>query len=204
MSLPIFLTQLRETGEVEVDIQMRTFRPRELRDAKELLAFIYQEEKFRIPAHAPIFDEKAASWAAGFLYRACQFLILRELGKEELEKWLKPFDDMITAPSIYSVDLSFRYLPDVLKLAKGLAPDDPLVAILMENASFWPFSSVGMRLEDWQNEAEILQHAALRQAYVDRIIEKKDKSRLQNEQVLTFVKSSLGAYVQTFWPTFNF
>ena len=44
---------------------------------------------------------------------------------------------------MYFVDLTFRYLPDLLQLAKGLAPGDALVAQLKATARQWPLSLVG-------------------------------------------------------------
>src|SRR6185503_3456988 len=104
---------------------------------------------------------EAAIWAASFLYRAVQLTMLRDLGEEVINKLLTPFNGPVSPESILSVDISFRYLPNVLNLAKGLAPEDVLVKRLQEATIQWPFSSVGMKVEGNMNIDAIMNNTCL-------------------------------------------
>ena len=76
------------------------------------------------------------------------------------------------SPSVcYSADLSLRYLPDLLSLAKGIASDDPLVHGLHAICRSWPLSSVGVPDVGELDTGAFLSHPTLRRLYVDRIIE---------------------------------
>ena len=54
----------------------------------------------------------------------------------------------ITPSTHYSVDLVFRFLPEVVIFARSAAAHDPLVEHLERFAREWPLSSVGMPGED--------------------------------------------------------
>jgi hypothetical protein len=105
--------------------------------------------------------------------------------------------------AIYSVDLTFRHLPDVFKFAKGLAPDDILVTILKENAVFWNFSSVGMDVGADIAHGNVLAHPSLRIAYIDRIIEAKDIKRVNSDAMREGVETALGDYAPQLWADFG-
>jgi hypothetical protein len=95
----------------------------------------------------------------------------------------------------YSVDLSFRYLPDLLSLAKGIAPADPLVTGLTGLARAWPLSSVGvLGIEGPVDVRPFIADPSLRQLYVDRIIDKADASRLGDPQIVDLVREALGDF----------
>jgi hypothetical protein len=70
----------------------------------------------------------------------------------------------------------------------------------MAAAIQWPFSSVGMKVEGEMNIDAIMQNACLRTAYIDRIIEARDRSRCNNELVNEYIKEALGDHGQVLWP----
>ena len=87
----------------------------------------------------------AALWGAEMMYAACQCLAFREIDEAELTRRLsRPFSGRPDASAHYSVDLTFRMLPDLYHRARSASRNDPLVARLQEWAEDWPLSSVGM------------------------------------------------------------
>ena len=199
MKLAQFILNLFEYGDVTVEDKVQVFSEKDLRDTVRGLDYFYKKDISNIPHTAPSFHPEAALWSAQYIYRAVQMIVLRELGEEEVKKHLTDYPFEKTPEVIYSVDLTMRYLSDLLNIAKGLAPDDILVKKLKQSALDFPFSSVGLKIEGELNEAVILSHTALKYAYADRIINKKDKSRIQNTNIQELIKELLGDHASTFW-----
>jgi hypothetical protein len=199
MRLAKFILNLFEYGDVKVEDKIIPFPEQDIQEAIRGLEYHYQKDILSIPYQAPDFHKEAAIWGATYLYRAVQMMVLRELGEEEVEKHLTPCPFEKTPEVIYSVDLTFRYLSDLLNVAKGLAPDDILVKKLKSSGLEFPLSSVGLKLDGEMNENEILSHHTLKYTYADRIILKKDKTRLENPKVKAIVKELLGDHSETFW-----
>ena len=200
MTLAAFLINLFEQGNVTVANRIRPFPKKDRQEAVKVLQHFYQQEVLEMPNQAPFFSEEAAAWAAEYLYRAIQLVMLRDLGEEVIEQHLKPYSQPITPQAIVSVDLCFRYLSDLFDLAKGLAPNDPLVLRLKETAKRWPFSSVGMELELPLRHQIILDDHCLRYAYIDRIIKAKDKQRAKIPEITVLIQEALGDYAVSLWP----
>lgn len=156
-----------------------------------------------MPHNAPALDAPAAQWAATYLYYTALLALVRTLDEQVITHYLPDFPDGVTAEVVYSVDLTFRYLPDLLHLAKGLAPGDVLVTRLQATARQWPFSFVGHELSEPAAVAPVLAHPALRQAYVDRIIAAQDRLRAQQQHLLPLIQTALGAHATTLWPDFE-
>lgn len=70
-----------------------------------------------LPHTAPAFDAAAAQWAAGYLHAALQLALVRELDEAAVAENLPDWPDAVTPAAAYAVDLTFRYLPDQLRLA---------------------------------------------------------------------------------------
>jgi hypothetical protein len=119
-----FVRSLAETGRVSVPPDEAL--PSDIDDAvRELDAATRQDMAF----DAPPLDPPAAAWALGLIYRACQALVFREIEAASVEQALAAPCPQRASPTVcYSADLSLRYLPDLLSLARGIAPSDPLVA----------------------------------------------------------------------------
>lgn len=199
MRLAKFILNLIEYGDVTVASKIEPFSMEDWKEAQRALRFYYGKDSTEMPFQAPNFHEEAATWAAQYLYRAIQFLVMREINDDEIEKHLVAFSGPKTPEIIYSADLTFRYLGDLLNLAKGLAPDDILVKKIKQTAAAFPFSSVGIALEEELDLEVILNHPSLRIAYGDRVIQQKDKKRIKNEKTEILVKELLGNHAPTFW-----
>ena len=144
---------------------------------------------------APELIPEAAEWAAVRLYRGCQALVCRELPPAEMQRMLREPCPAAASPAVdYSVDLVFRFLPDLVALARRVSRGDPLVEELLGLARAWPLSSVGIEGVGAVEAARVLAQAGLRQLYVDRIIATGDAARLDDEAVRAAVKTALGAF----------
>jgi hypothetical protein len=168
-------------------------------DSMELGAVLEQLDqtsRMELAGTPPELDLAAGIWALCQIYRSCQFLVHREVDPQEVASRLaEPCPSTGSSHSVcYSVDLAFSYLIDVISLARGIAPGDPLVHGLLSLARAWPLSSVGVRDVDPIDISDFVENASLMQLYVDRIIQHKDISRLDHPRVAEEVRRSLGMY----------
>ena len=156
---------------------------------------LHARQRGRLPRGCPDLEIQAGAWALGVLYRACQALVYRDIESETVKKWLRePCPRRADAAVHYSVDLSFRFLPDVLRLGRGIAVDDPLVTGVTELLAEWPLSSVGVK-DLPVCEVDLLLHdPALRRLYIDRVIEKEDLARLADARVAEQVRAAIGVH----------
>ncbi len=200
MRLSKFILNLTEIGELTLSGDFLPFEQDDLSQSSALLQHLYEADRLEMPLKAPAFNAEAAIWATQYLYRAMQLLLRRSCGEEMVEKELEDYTGVLTPAAIYSIDLTLRYLPDLFKLAKGLAPSDILVHKLQSTAAAFPFSSVGIALEEELQEWPILTHSSLRLTYIDRIIEAKDIKRIAQEPLASLVQEQLGDYTSQFWP----
>jgi hypothetical protein len=167
----------------------------ELREADNVLLAFETQYQQELPGTPPPLVPEAARWAAVMLHHTCQFIAFRELGEAEMVQALGlacPGDD--SPATHYSVDLTFRYLPDVLKLARSTSPGDPLLSQLMRWAHGWPLSSVGVADAKPLRVDSIVSHPCLLRLYVDRIMARRDASRLADPRVQDCVRESLGIF----------
>ncbi len=200
MELHNFIKQLLTDGSVSIHGNIVSFRKNDEEKTTELLYQYYLEDKLEMPLAPPAFDKNAAIWAAKYFYNALQLTVLRNETETSIYEKLNPYNEVISTSSIYSIDLIFRYLPDLIKLVKGLAPSDILVKILTETASDWPFSSVGVELNSIRNEGLIFTESSLKITYIDRIIYAKDSKRIIDNQLHQHITDAAGLYLNSFWP----
>ena len=204
MRLPAFIQYLFTEGKVAVESQIDPISVEELLSTKIILQQFYDEDVLERPATAPEFSEAAALWAATCFYHAVHLTIIRDAGEQIIEDQLKPYQENIDSSAIYSADLVLRSLPQLFELAKGLAPADVLVQKLTYIASQWPFSSVGIEIEEMSNyHSVILSHESLKIEYVDRIIQQKDEKRISQFGLEKYIYEAVGEHLHTFWPGFK-
>lgn len=198
MELSAFLSTLFNQSKIIVSRELHDFEQADVDLAVELITEVYNRDVLTLPAPAPAFDAGAALWAAKSIFRSVQFLLLRDLDAELMNKWLPFYNDKVTAASVYSADLLLRNLGSLIELGKNLAPADPLINHLRQLAAAWPFSSVGLNIEPSAEGDVILSHPSLRYAYGDRIIKKRDETRRAGtEELLTEI---MGMHIEQFWP----
>jgi hypothetical protein len=176
----------------------------ELRAAEGVLIEFEQRFRLEMPGEPPAFSMSAALWGAEMTYLACQCLAFREIDEAELSSRLsRSFTAPRDASVHYSVDLTFRMLPDLYHRAQSASRNDPLVHRLREWADAWPVSSVGIPQSTGENVVvepkqieTILENSSLRTLYIDRIFARKDLSRLSDPRVRELVTAAIGLHEQ--------
>lgn len=218
-SLAAFVNDLWESGQIAVfdlDPADKAFPSND--DAWLQLQWLASEVQTALPGDNPGLSRPAAEWALAQFYRACRFLVHRAHGEEILRGDLnRPAPEAPSPAVCYSVDLTFRFLPDLHRMATNLSTDDPLVAILETWGVQWPLSSVGMKftppktLPDAENSSEQnpgaaslteaspqfdldpwWPHDCLRRMYVDRVLRRGDLTRLADPRIADAVRQALG------------
>jgi hypothetical protein len=200
MSLSAFLMAVFEHGRVEVPPLDANSHEGDLDRVRSMLEARAQSLALGIPYESPTLAMEAAVWAAQKLFQASQLAVYRELDAAAINQLLSA--NCPAAPPAsrhWSVDLTFVFLPDLILVSRSASEHDPLVAHLLSWATEWPLSSVGVAGVRPRNVHEIATHSGLLQLYVDRILAKKDASRLDDEKIRAAVYRSLGAYVSQ-WP----
>jgi hypothetical protein len=148
-----------------------------------------------LPAGVPPLNLPAIQWALTSLHRVAQFLVFRELPLEMLRTDLdRPCPEKQSASTSYSVDLSFRFLPDLLRLTRAISSQDPLIEFLRLWGADWQPSSVGIADIEPGPVDVILKNPALCTIYVDRILATGDIGRLRDPQTAEAVRTALGGF----------
>ncbi len=147
------------------------------------------------PGGIPDFCSDAASWAAEQFCLACQFAIFRSVDETSMRSALKFSPPKRADASMhYSVDLVFRFLPDLIKFVHAASSEDPLENILRQWANDWPLSSIGVSGINVTDLEEFYRNRGLMMLYVDRVLSTGDQSRLEDDIVRENVLSAVGMY----------
>src|SRR5262249_19076034 len=183
-----------ENGNVQVSRAPEI--PSEERDeAQRLLVDFERLFRLSLAEEPPPLDMAVAGAAAQTLYRLCQCLVYRELIPNQMLAMGDRLPDIPgTASAHYSADLALRFLPDAWRLAKEAAEGDPLVTTIRELATQWPLSSIGIPELPALVIDGIAEHQALLALYVDRIMECRDRSRLNDPRVREAFLTAVGAH----------
>ncbi|MFT5496356.1 MAG: hypothetical protein ACI9TH_001754 [Kiritimatiellia bacterium] len=186
-----FIEELTGTGQVQLEHDLAP----ELDGWADALCSVDALARLELPGEAPAFSEAAALWGAEMCYQACRCTAFRSLSEADVaEAFARPGPEPANASCAYSVDLSLRYLPDVVRIARGIAAEDPLNHHLLRLAQDWPLSSVGVKGVSKVEVGCILDNRCLRQMYLDRILKTRDRSRVEEPRVAEAVKRSLGVF----------
>lgn len=190
-----FVEQLILDGHVRIPSEAVATRE----DIEDAVGWLLNAEltlQEHLPDVPPAVNQAALSWAVSQFYRAAQLAVFRQLDTEEIVKSLG--QDFVpegnASGAMYSVDLVFRFLPDLYRIVKGMKPDDPLLLKLQEWGTQWPLSSVGIPGLVVMQIEPILADPCLAQMYADRIVEKKATDRLHDPRVQEHVRGMIGAY----------
>ena len=196
MKLAEFFEALFAEGRVAVPEPAELAKD-ELPAATEVLTTQDEVRRLDLPAGAPAFDQHAALWAATQFYRACQLAMFRNIGEDAIGKLAESTLGDWEKPEVhYSVDLTFRFLPDLVRIVHAAASDDPLVNLLMSWCRRWPLSGVGVKGVGDVLLGPIVDSPSLLTMYVDRILAQEDSERFASEPVRRAVRQALGLYSQ--------
>ncbi len=198
MSLPKFIAALLDSGHVRAARPGQGESPHERDATIKLLAEFEQEWRLEMPGQAPDWNSAAAIWGATMFYRAAQAALYREVAEQILADALgSACPTAWENPSThYSVDLTFRFLPELFQHAPTSSSAELLSGVMQNWANLWPLSSVGMKGVIPASLEPIAEHAGLLQFYVDRIITTADYARLADPRVAKAAREALGAYAE--------
>ena len=195
MSLSKMLSELLESGRVLIPHGALDARS-DLDATRRILVEFERIARQDFPGEAPAFDVEAAMWSAEMFFRASRLLVLRDIERDDvLESLSAKRPQQPTAALYYSVDLVFRFLPELLRFARAAAEADSLVTMLVDWCRAWPLSSVGVPNIGPVDIDAIIEHPALRRQYVDRVLRLADQSRWADERVRQLAQETVGALI---------
>jgi len=193
-----FLRALFDRGEVTVE-RFSIEAPIADREVLLFLAEVDAQARVELAGDPPDYLPAASAWAAVQFYRACQLTVSRDIAPETVAQALGIQPPTTPQPDVcYSVDLVFRFLPDLYRLASQHAPDDILCTELRKWAHHWPLSSVGIRLEQDFTIAPFAESPALFQLYCDRVAAENAADRLGDSRVRARLQTDLGIHDEHF------
>jgi len=192
--MPAFLSQVFEHGRVRA-ARGEQISETELAEARMELADFEQAWRQTVPGAAPEFLVDAALWAAETIYRLSQCLIYPAMDAQMALKITTPAPRAPhTAAQHYSVDLTLRFLPDLWRLARARGEAGSLVSQILNLAAEWPLSSVGISGISASSIDAVAADECLLTLYVDRVLERKDRSRLGDPRVRNKVEAAVGPF----------
>lgn len=149
-------------------------RPRieaaERAEARVLLADAYDDYRLDVAGPPLPFDAATALGMAERLWLACWFLLRRDEPPEAVERALAPPPPPASAAQHLSADLVLRFLPQVHRRARALAPTDGLTRRLTELLRDWPLSGVLSDVEEGPRTAPLFDgHPGLLLLYAERL-----------------------------------
>jgi hypothetical protein len=180
--------------------------------------------RLEFPGEAPPLNPATALRAVERFYRACQYTVYREVDAQTVAELfaepvhappgggpparssasLRPTSNpampvtatsaRATAADHYTVDLVFRFLPELFRLAQRTSGADPLCDGLRLWAGEWPLSSIGMADVNPVDLSAVCDDGGLLRLYADRVIARRDVSRLADPRVRAAVQTALGYY----------
>jgi MoxR-vWA-beta-propeller ternary system domain bpX4 len=116
------------------------------------------------------FDARTACEAAEIVRQASWALVNREERVEQLKRRLRMSAAPATPAQHLSADLVLRYLPQLLKRARGLDATDPLIQILGDLLRKWPLSGALSDVEEGPLvPPEFGMHSGLLLLYAERL-----------------------------------
>lgn len=188
----------------EEEVLLFNFLPK-IPEEEEMAVLVYLETEFdreclEYPFEPPVFDGKAALWAAKIVYSSTQLLLNRKNLPEVAEYYLPIYEEPCTISSILSADLCLRFLTEVLSQSKLIDADDEVIDLLGNHLTIWHYSGIRRQPEIPEFNLEIiLKSLCLTQLYVDRIIKREASIYFENEKLRELVIASLGDYRTAFW-----
>jgi len=167
------------------------------------------EYRKQLPSAPPPLDIGSAIWAVQQFYRASQLLVHRELGEEFIQNGLETEPMEAPMPSIgaaahaiasihYSVDLLFRFVPDLQRIATATSSSDPLLVTIDAWAERWPLSAARIQNQNVCPEKlePILLNRCLRIMYIERVLDRSPFSPMEMERWTKI-------HAQYEWKTFD-
>jgi hypothetical protein len=166
-----FLTQLLDHGEIVFRSAKAPQDGPTERDVA-VLAEAFDTLALSVAGARLTFDPRVACEAAEVVRQSSWALVRREDRLEDLKRRLKLSGPPRSASQHLSADLMLRYLPQILKRARGLDPSDPMIGLLGGILRRWPLSGVLSDVEDGPLlPLEFGEHPGLLLLYAERLVQ---------------------------------
>ena len=180
-------------------------------DCDRILQMLHEIERVHrlgCAGRVPDFSPDHALWAVAWLFRACRCLISRHVSAAYVQDYLAlpwPCESSASqhdASAHYSVDLVLRFVPDLIRMGRGLAEDDPLLVVVLATCRAWPLSSVSVAGAQVDADALeiVLADEGLRRMYVERAMLSSDAARLEEARCHIEALAAVGACRQLVSP----
>jgi hypothetical protein len=187
-----FLSDLLAEGVVRLSSRP-VLEPGDRARAAERLAPAFAAYRLDVAGPPVPFDAEAALGAAERLGLACWFLVRRAEPPEELAKCLTLPQPPRSAAEHLSADLVLRFLPQVYRRARALAPDDVLTGWLARLLRQWPLTGVLSEVEEGPETAvEFGGHPGLLLLYAERLAGNLRPAWVPREPSLGYVELVFG------------
>jgi hypothetical protein len=162
------------------------------------------EESTNYPFSVPDFNTKAALWAAEYVYLAAQLIVYRKDNEIQLEALLPKSNFEITPSTLLSVDLCFRFIPDMIRELQIIDSEDPLLLLLETELCNWHYSGINYITKlDSINLAPLFTNQCLQQLYLNRVVEYKNTQLAQHPEINLLLMNNFGIYEKEYWNTFK-
>ena len=195
---------LRQNEEVILYQNILTISDNEKEVVIDFLQKEYEAETLNYPFVAPPFQAVAAIWAAEIVYYSAQLILYRQNKTSELEQRFPKLESEITASTFLSVDLCFRFIPDMLNQLKLIDSEDCLIAILEKQLETFHYSGINYPLKLEESNFEIIHHnKCLQQLYLNRIVTFKNLKLAKIPSFNQALKANFGIFENDFWTGFK-
>ena len=193
------ITQLREQEQLFLSDQVYRFKPKELKEVNDYLSLEFQREAKNFPDQAPLFDAKAAEWAAMVIFHTASLILFRDQSESYL-KQIKPYDGIISPSAVVSADLTLRFLPQLFLILKKIDVEDSALVILVNILQKWPYSTIHTDLDPVEGSFELMNdHNCIKQLFIDRVVEKKALNWTRDKQMNLKITKALEPYKEQIW-----
>jgi hypothetical protein len=169
MSLAAFLHRLFREGTVVLRERPR-LQPAEQREVLLMLEGAHAAYRLDIAGPAVEFDAGMALGAAELLGHASWFLVNHAEPVAELERSLVLPGSPTTTAQHLSADLLLRFLPQIHRRARSLAPDDLLSKRLTDLLRRWPLSGILADVDEAPLTPPEFDHLGLSLLYAERFV----------------------------------
>ncbi len=136
-----FLTQLLDQGKIVFRSAKAPRDPPTDRDVA-VLAVAFEAHALSVAGPRITFDPATACEAAELVRQSSWALVNRDERLGDLKRRIRMSGPPGSASQHLSADLMLRYIPQIVKRARGLDPGDPLSGLLVEVLRSWPLSGV--------------------------------------------------------------
>jgi hypothetical protein len=165
-------------------------------DAAEVLRATYAQYRLSVAGQLIEYDPSAALAAAELVYWACWYLLRRDETLNELKKNVSMCGPPTTPAQHLSADLVLRFVPQLHRRARALAPTDELALSLAMVLRAWPLTGVLSEVEEGPTTPlDFGDHPGLVLLYAERLAQHEKSAWFPQGRTLEYVEmvfSSLG------------